>query len=134
MRTLFDELEDFQPTNKKMELKISGSSKTKLSKEQLAFNRLIERIQKLESTIELEKETAEILSGFYEKEVKPQMIKLAKKKLEHAFQLNELSNRFQLSQNTLSQIGDLIVYTCEKKNLHLIKNYISLYLLIILEF
>jgi hypothetical protein len=113
MRTLFDDLEDFQPTNKKMELKISGSSKTKLSKEQLAFNRLIDRIQNLESTLEIEKDKAEILNNYFEKEVKPQMIKLAEKKLEHAFQLNELSNRFQLSQNTLSQIGDLIVYTCD---------------------
>ena len=113
MKTLFDELEGFQAKKKSMELKISGNSKANLSKEQLAFNRLIDRIQHLESTLELEKEKAEILSGFYEKEVKPQMIKLAEKKLEHAFQLNELSNRFQLSQNTLSQIGDLIVYTCD---------------------
>jgi hypothetical protein len=113
MSTLFDDLEGFQPLKKNMELKISGSSKTKLSKEQLAFNRLIERIQKLESTLELEKEKAEFLSNYFEKEVKPQMIKLAEKKLEHAFQLNELTNRFQLSKSTLSQIGDLIVYTCD---------------------
>ena len=112
MRTLFDELEDFQPTNKKMELKISGSSKTKLSKEQLAFNRLIDRIQNLESTLEIEKDKAEILNNYFEKEVKPQMIKLAEKKIEHAFQLNELTNKFQLSENTLSQIGDLIVFIC----------------------
>ncbi len=74
MKTLFDELEGFQAKKKSMELKISGNSKAKLSKEQLAFNRLIDRIQYLESTLELEKEKAEILSGFYEKEVKPQMI------------------------------------------------------------
>lgn len=112
MTNLFDELEDFQAKKKSMELKISGNSKAKLSKEQLAFNRLIDRIQHLESTLELEKDKAEILNNYFEKEVKPQLIKLAEKKLEHAFQLNELTNKFQLSENTLSQIGDLIVFIC----------------------
>ena len=115
MKTLFDDLEGFleNPTPT-LELKISAKVKAKLSKEQLFFNRLIDRIQKLESSLDSEKDKAEFLFSYFEKEVKPQLIKLAEKQIESVFKLSELSNKFQLSKSTLSDIGDIIIYTCDK--------------------
>lgn len=113
MNTLFDELDDFQP-KKKVELKITAKEKAKLTKDQQAFNRLISRIQNLEKSIESDKENADLLFNYYEKEVRPQIVLLAEKKVQFAVSLNELSNRIQLSNKVLDQISDLIAYTLDE--------------------
>ncbi|MBU3660476.1 MAG: hypothetical protein FGM14_11425 [Flavobacteriales bacterium] len=113
MNTLFDELGDFQP-QKKVELKITAKEKTKLTKDQQAFNRLITRIQNLEKSIESDKENADLLFNYFEKEVRPQIVLLAEKKVQFAVALNELTNRIQLSNKVLDQISDLIVYSLDE--------------------
>lgn len=113
MNTLFDELDDFQP-QKKVELKITAKEKTKLTKDQQAFNRLITRIQNLEKSIESDKENADLLFNYFEKEVRPQIVLLAEKKVQFAVALNELTNRIQLSNKVLDQISDLIVYSLDE--------------------
>lgn len=113
MNTLFDELGDFQP-QKKVELKITAKEKAKLTKDQQAFNRLITRIQNLEKSIESDKENADLLFNYFEKEVRPQIVLLAEKKVQFAVALNELTNRIQLSNKVLDQISDLIVYSLDE--------------------
>jgi hypothetical protein len=113
MKTLFDDIEDFQP-KPKVELKISAKQKHKLSKEQLAFNRLISRIQNLENSIHSDKEKADLLFAYFEKEVRPQIVLLAEKQIQFAFALSELSNRVQLSKKVLDQLTEMIIYFCDE--------------------
>ena len=115
MKTLFDDLEGLKnDNNKKEELKISSKKKGDLSKEQLAFNRLTNRIQKLESSIETESVKIDRLVNFYEAEVQPNKIKLAETQLDLAFALDESTNKHRLSNSITEKIKETIVYLCEE--------------------
>lgn len=112
MKTLFDDLEDFQPVPK-VELKITTKHKDKLSKEQIAFNRLLSRIHSLENSIISDSEKADLLFVYFEKEVKPQLFLLAEKQIQFAKALSELSNRVELTRKSLEQLSEMIVYSCD---------------------
>jgi len=96
---------------KSLELKISAAGKV-LTKEQIAFNRLIERIKKLESSIISDKEHMDFLHAFHEKEISPLEKKQAEKHIAIAFKLNELTDRIQFSKASMLKIGDLILHFC----------------------
>ena len=115
MNTLLDELGGFKNIdNKKDKLKVSSKNKGDLSKEQLAFNRLTKRIQKLESSIESESVKLDGLVIFYDKEVLPNKIKLAEVQLDLAFALDESTNKHRLSKSITEKVKDTIVYLCEE--------------------
>ena len=115
MNTPFDELAGFKNVNNKNDkLKVSSKKKGDLSKEQLAFNRLTKRIQKLESSIETESVKMNRLVIFYDKEVLPNKIKLAEVQLDLAFALDESTNKHRLSKSITEKVKETIVYLCEE--------------------
>jgi len=121
MKTLFDELEGLENSNtsnvnakNKVDLKIGTKGKASLTKEQIAFNRLTQRIQKLETSIESESVKIDRLINFYEKEVQPNKIKLAEVQIVLALALDELTNKHRLAKSIVEKVKETILYLCDK--------------------
>lgn len=91
------------------ELKISPKNSRKQSKEQQNFNRLNERIKKLESALLTDAQKGELLVQLFEKTITPKQIKIAEAKIKLAFALDDVTNRERLSSKVTHLIKQSIV-------------------------
>ncbi len=94
--------------NNKLEIKISDS-KTPLSKEQVAFNRLTERIRRLEKRNQDQKEYYERLLNKYTDIIYPFEDKALCLKTELLYLLDEKSNIQKLPKKLGSQVEEVII-------------------------
>lgn len=110
MKNLFSEEEIVVTSG----VKISLKGKKDQSKNQLAFNRLISRVQKLESTIMSERIKVDRLFQFYQKTISPKQLELAAIKIDYAFAFDELTDKVRLSKSVTKKIKESIVLLFEE--------------------
>lgn len=94
--------------NNKLEIKISDS-KTPLSKEQVAFNRLTERIRKLEKRNNDQKDCYERLLKYYTDNLYPFEVKTLDLKTELLYLIDDKSNILKLPKKLSAQVEELII-------------------------
>ncbi len=92
-------------------LKIVARKKETLSKEQKQFNRLTKQIENLEKKIAEDKQKFESLLTMYHGEVDPLNIEIANGKMDIAFAVDEVAEKFKFTNRQLDDIGEIIVGT-----------------------
>ncbi len=105
MKNLFGEEEN----DVKSSVKLSFKGNKDQSKNQIAFNKLIARVQKLEATIESETIKIDRLFQYYQKTITPKQLELATIKIEYAFAFDELTDKFRLSKCATKKIKESII-------------------------
>ncbi len=105
MKNLFGEEE----IDVKSEVKISNKGNKNQSKNQLSFNKLIARIQKLEGFISSENLKFDKFLQFYQKEIFLKQIELANSKINCAFTFDEFTNKAKLSKKQTTKVKESIV-------------------------
>ncbi len=96
------------------EIELISKNNSKLSKNQIAFKRLTERIYKLENAIQSEIAKNEKLVKFYIELILPQKLKLAEIKIQLALNFDESSNKTNLSPKITNKLKISILQLCEE--------------------
>jgi hypothetical protein len=96
------------------EIELISKNNSKLSKNQIAFKRLTERIYKLENVIQSEIAKNEKLVKFYIELIVPQKLKLAEIKIQLALNFDESSNKTNLSPKITNKLKISILQLCEE--------------------
>ena len=96
------------------EIELISKNNSKLSKNQIAFKRLTERINKLENAIQSEIAKNEKLVKFYIELILSQKLKLAEIKIQLALNFDESSNKTNLSPKITNKLKISILQLCEE--------------------
>lgn len=96
------------------EIELISKNNSKLSKNQIAFKRLTERIYKLENAIQSEIAKNEKLVKFYIELILSQKLKLAEIKIQLALNFDESSNKTNLSPKITNKLKISILQLCEE--------------------
>jgi hypothetical protein len=104
---------DHHAPRSKQTLKIVTSRQNRLSPDQLRFNKLTDRIRKLEKEIEKESKKLEKLFGVFMHDVQPIALKNAGIMMTVAALLDGFAEKTKLKKRQLESVQDMIIDLCE---------------------
>jgi hypothetical protein len=110
-KTLFD---DGFEKKKESSLKIVAKGQKPLSKNQQLFNKLTQRIERLEKDITQEEQKLAKLLKTHVKEIIPLQNKVANSRIQLAMTLEKAAGKFKFSKNQSEKLRDTIVGLCEE--------------------
>ncbi len=99
-------------TQPKNQLVITKNSSDKQTKQQIEFNKLTSRIERLKADIQLASKRLDSVLNVYHNEFKPLAVKRADKELEFAALIDKKSQLYKLTNSQTEQVRTIILHLC----------------------